>query len=27
MIPAGASLREMLIERPRHKMDKPVGST
>jgi acetolactate synthase I/II/III large subunit len=27
MIPAGASLREMIIERPRHKLDKPAGST
>jgi len=27
MIPAGASLREMIIERPRHRMAKPTGST
>jgi len=27
MIPAGASLDEMLIERPKEKLDKPVGST
>jgi acetolactate synthase-1/2/3 large subunit len=27
MIPAGASLRDMLIERPTHKMEKPQGST
>jgi len=27
MIPAGASLREMIIERPKYKLDKPVGST
>jgi acetolactate synthase-1/2/3 large subunit len=27
MIPAGASLKEMIIERPRHKMEKPTGST
>ena len=27
MIPAGASLEEMLIEPPKHKMAKPVGST
>jgi len=27
MIPAGAALREMLIERPTHKLDKPTGST
>ena len=27
MIPAGAPLEDMLIEAPKHKMDKPVGST
>jgi acetolactate synthase-1/2/3 large subunit len=27
MIPAGASLKEMIIERPKHKMEKPTGST
>ena len=27
MIPAGASLREMILEPPKHKMAKPVGST
>jgi acetolactate synthase-1/2/3 large subunit len=27
MIPAGASLREMIIERPKHKLEKPTGST
>jgi acetolactate synthase I/II/III large subunit len=27
MIPAGAALRDMLIERPLHKMEKPQGST
>jgi acetolactate synthase-1/2/3 large subunit len=27
MIPAGASLKEMIVERPRHKMEKPAGST
>ena len=27
MIPAGASLEEMLIEPPKHKMAKPIGST
>ena len=27
MIPAGASLEEMLIEAPRHKLAKPTGST
>jgi acetolactate synthase I/II/III large subunit len=27
MIPAGAALRDMIIERPKHKMDKPTGST
>ena len=27
MIPAGAALEDMLIEPPRHKMAKPVGST
>lgn len=27
MIPAGAALRDMLIERPTHKLDKPTGST
>jgi acetolactate synthase-1/2/3 large subunit len=27
MIPAGAPLRDMIIERPKHKMDKPQGST
>jgi acetolactate synthase-1/2/3 large subunit len=27
MIPAGASLRDMILEPPKHKMEKPVGST
>lgn len=27
MIPAGASLDEMLIEEPKHRMEKPIGST
>jgi acetolactate synthase-1/2/3 large subunit len=27
MIPAGASLSEMLIEKPKHRLDKPTGST
>lgn len=27
MIPAGAALEDMIIEKPRHKMEKPVGST
>ena len=27
MIPAGAAVSEMIIEKPKHKMDKPVGST
>ena len=27
MIPAGATLEEMIIEKPKHKMAKPVGST
>ena len=27
MIPAGAALEDMLIEPPKHKMDKPTGST
>jgi acetolactate synthase-1/2/3 large subunit len=27
MIPAGAAVADMIIERPKHKMDKPVGST
>jgi acetolactate synthase-1/2/3 large subunit len=27
MIPAGAALRDMIIERPKYKMDKPSGST
>ena len=27
MIPAGAALRDMLIERPKQKMAKPEGST
>lgn len=27
MIPAGAALEDMLIEAPKHKMDKPTGST
>jgi acetolactate synthase-1/2/3 large subunit len=27
MIPAGASVAEMLIEKPKHKLDKPEGST
>ncbi|MEN8181285.1 MAG: biosynthetic-type acetolactate synthase large subunit [Myxococcota bacterium] len=27
MIPAGAALSEMIIERPKHKLEKPTGST
>jgi acetolactate synthase-1/2/3 large subunit len=27
MIPAGAPIRNMIIERPKHKLDKPTGST
>ena len=27
MIPAGAALEDMLTEPPKHKMDKPIGST
>jgi acetolactate synthase-1/2/3 large subunit len=27
MIPAGAPLRDMIIEKPKHKMEKPTGST
>jgi acetolactate synthase-1/2/3 large subunit len=27
MIPAGAAVRDMIIEKPKHKMDKPQGST
>ncbi|MFI5309197.1 MAG: biosynthetic-type acetolactate synthase large subunit [Polyangiales bacterium] len=27
MIPAGAALRDMIIERPKHKLEKPSGST
>jgi acetolactate synthase-1/2/3 large subunit len=27
MIPAGAALEDMLIEAPKHKMEKPSGST
>jgi acetolactate synthase I/II/III large subunit len=27
MIPAGASLRDMIIEKPKHKLEKPTGST
>jgi acetolactate synthase-1/2/3 large subunit len=27
MIPAGAALRDMIIERPREKLEKPTGST
>jgi len=27
MIPAGAALEDMLVEPPKHKLDKPVGST
>ncbi len=27
MIPAGAALRDMIIERPKHKLEKPQGST
>jgi len=27
MIPAGAALKDMMIERPKHKLDKPSGST
>ena len=27
MIPAGAALSEILVEPPRHKLAKPVGST
>ena len=27
MIPAGAALRDMIIEKPKHKLEKPTGST
>jgi acetolactate synthase I/II/III large subunit len=27
MIPAGAALKDMIIEKPKHKMEKPTGST
>ncbi len=27
MIPAGAAVSEMIIEAPKHKLDKPEGST
>ncbi|MEO5767454.1 MAG: biosynthetic-type acetolactate synthase large subunit, partial [Polyangia bacterium] len=27
MIPAGAALRDMIIDKPKHKMEKPTGST
>ncbi len=27
MIPAGAALEDMIVEKPRHKMEKPIGST
>ncbi|MEX2606252.1 MAG: thiamine pyrophosphate-dependent enzyme, partial [Kiritimatiellia bacterium] len=27
MIPAGAALEDMIIEKPKHRMEKPVGST
>jgi acetolactate synthase-1/2/3 large subunit len=27
MIPAGAALRDMIVEKPKHKMEKPTGST
>jgi acetolactate synthase-1/2/3 large subunit len=27
MIPAGKALEDMLVERPRHRMEKPTGST
>ena len=27
MIPAGAALKDMMIERPKHRLDKPQGST
>jgi acetolactate synthase-1/2/3 large subunit len=27
MIPAGAALKDMIIDRPKHKMEKPTGST
>ena len=27
MIPSGARYEEMVLERPKHKMEKPVGST
>jgi acetolactate synthase I/II/III large subunit len=27
MIPAGAALSDMIIERPKHKLEKPEGST
>jgi len=27
MIPAGAALEDMLTEAPKHKMEKPAGST
>lgn len=27
MIPAGAALEDMIVEKPKHRMEKPVGST
>jgi len=27
MIPAGAALKDMIIDRPKYKMEKPTGST
>ena len=27
MIPAGAAVRDMIIEPPKHKLEKPTGST
>ena len=27
MVPAGAPTRDMIIEPPKHKLEKPVGST
>ena len=27
MIPAGAAVKDMIIERPKEKLEKPVGST
>ncbi len=27
MIPAGASISEMIVEKPKHKLAKPEGST